>query len=166
MNFITNLSSSRRRDYVYDAILIIVDRYIKMMRYLSITKKINVFDLEQLLMKEIFLRFDSLEDIVTNRDSVFMSAFWSQVCYQIKIKRRLSTVFYSQTNNQIERQNQILKHYLRVFCNEQQNDWANLLFIVEYVYQQSQYKTLNYSLFYIMYDYNLDFELRIENNSS
>ena len=45
------------------------------MRYLSITKKINVFDLEQLLMKEIFLRFDSSEDIVTNRDSVFMSAF-------------------------------------------------------------------------------------------
>ena len=75
MNFITNLSSSRRKGCVYDAILIIVDRYIKMIRYLSITKKINVFDLEQLLMKEIFLRFDSSEDIVTNRDSVFTSAF-------------------------------------------------------------------------------------------
>ena len=122
MDFITNLSLSRRRDCVYDAILIIVDRYIKIMRYLSITKKINVFDLEQLLIKEIFLRFDSSEDIVTNRDSVFTSAFWSQVCYQMKMKRRLSTVFYSQTNNQIERQNQILKHYLRVFYNEQQND--------------------------------------------
>ena len=83
----------------------------------------------------------------------------------MKVKRRLSTIFYSQTNDQIERQNQILKHYLRVFCNEQQNDWANLLFIVEYVYQQSQYKTLNCSLFYIMYNYNLDFELRIENDS-
>ena len=118
MNFITNLSSSRRRDCVYDAILIIVDKYIKIMRYLLITKKINVFDLEQLLIKEIFLRFDSSEDIVTNRDSMFTSAFWSQVCYQIKVKRRLSTIFYSQTNNQIERQNQILKHYLRVFCNE------------------------------------------------
>ena len=81
------------------------------------------------------------------------------------MKRRLSTIFYSQTNDQIERQNQILKYYLRVFCNEQQNDWANLLFIAEYVYQQSQYKTLNYSLFYVMYDYNLDFELRIENDS-
>ena len=75
MNFIMNLSPSRRRGCVYDAILVIVDRYIKMMRYLSITKKINVFDLEQLLMKEIFLRFDSLEDIVTNRDSIFTSAF-------------------------------------------------------------------------------------------
>ena len=73
-------------------------------------------------MKEIFLRFDSLEDIVINRDSVFTSAFWSQVCYQMKVKRRLSTIFYSQTNDQIERQNQILEHYLRVFCNEQQND--------------------------------------------
>ena len=54
-------------------------------------------------MKEIFFRFDLLEDIVIDRDSVFTSAFWSQVYYQIKIKRRLSTVFYSQTNNQIER---------------------------------------------------------------
>ena len=84
----------------------------------------------------------------------------------MKVKRRLSTVFYSQTNDQIERQNQILKHYLRVFCNEQQNDWANLLFIVEYIYQQSQYKTLNYSSFYTMYNYNLDFKLRIEDDSS
>ena len=92
------------------------------MRYLSITKKINIFDLEQLLIKEIFLRFDLLEDIVTDHDSVFTSMFWSQVCYQMKVKRRLSTTFYSQTNDQIERQNQTLKHYLRVFCNEQQND--------------------------------------------
>ena len=75
MNFIIDLSLSRRRDCVYDTILIIVDRYIKIIRYLSITKKINVFDLEQLLMKEIFLRFNLLKDIVTNRDSVFTSAF-------------------------------------------------------------------------------------------
>ena len=52
----------------------------------------------------------------------------------MKVKRRLSTVFYSQTDDQIERQNQILKHYLRVFYNEQQNDWADLLFVAEYVY--------------------------------
>ena len=75
MNFITNLSSSRRRDCVYDTILIIVDRYIKIIKYLLIIKKINIFDLEQLLIKEIFLRFDLLKDIVIDRNSIFMSAF-------------------------------------------------------------------------------------------
>ncbi len=48
------------------------------------------------------------------------------ICYKcnevkhMKIKKRLNIVFHLQTNEQIERQNQNLKHFLRVFCFEKQ----------------------------------------------
>ena len=164
MDFITDLPPSRRKGHVYDAILVVVDRYTKMVRYLPTTKKINAPELEELLMQEVFLRFGAPEGIVTDRGSVFTSAFWSQVCYQMKMKRRLSTAFHPQTDGQTERQNQTLEHYLRVYCNENQDDWAELLFVAEFVYQQSEHSTIGCSPFYAMYGYNPTFEVSIEDD--
>ena len=48
MNFIIDLSSSKRGDVVYDAILVIVDRCTKMIKYLSVIIKIDVAKLTKL----------------------------------------------------------------------------------------------------------------------
>ena len=60
---------------MYDAILIVVNRYIKIIVYISIIKKINAIELKKLLMREVFLKFGALEDIITNREFVFTSTF-------------------------------------------------------------------------------------------
>ena len=72
----------------------------------------------------------------------------------MKVKRRLSTAFHPQTDRQTERQNQTLEHYLRVYCCEQQDDWAELLPVAEFAYMQSQHKTLGCSPFYTIYGYH------------
>ena len=134
MNFITNLLFSKWKEVVYDLILMIVDCYMKMMHYLSMKKTLTIVELAELFFKKIVLRYEILNDIVINKDSLFISAFWSKVCFHAKMKWWLSIVFYSQTDNQTEWQNQTLKHYLKVYCFEKQDDWAMLLFIVEFVY--------------------------------
>ena len=75
MNFIIDLLFSKRRDVVYDSILMIINRYIKMIRYISITIKIDVATLAKVFYEKIVLRFDTSSDIVSDRDSVFTSAF-------------------------------------------------------------------------------------------
>ena len=105
MDFITDLPPSKRKDCVYDAILVVVDRYTKMARYLPTTKTINAIELADLIFEEIILKFGALDGIVSDRGSVFTSAYWSEICYHLKVKRRLSTTFYPQTNGQTERQN-------------------------------------------------------------
>lgn len=55
MDFITDLPLSKRNGAVYDVILVVVDRYTKMVQYLPVTKKINALQLEKLIYKEIFL---------------------------------------------------------------------------------------------------------------
>ncbi len=116
MNFITDLSSSKWKEVMYDLILVIVDHYMKMMRYLSMKKTLTVIELTELFFEQIALRYEISNDIVIDRDSLFISAFWSEICYYIKMKRWLSIAFHSQTDNQTEWQNQTLKHYLRVYC--------------------------------------------------
>ena len=95
MNFIIGLSSSKREDVVYDVILVIIDKCTKMIKYLSMIIKIDVAKLTKLFFEEIVLRFDMSTDIVNDKDSLFINAFWSAFCYHAKIKRRLSTVFHS-----------------------------------------------------------------------
>ena len=75
MNFVTKLFSSKRRGVVYDFILMIIDRYIKMIKYVSIIKKIDVAELTKVFFEKIVLRFDMSDEIVNDRKSVFTSAF-------------------------------------------------------------------------------------------
>ena len=75
MNFITNLSLSRRNEIVYDLILIVVDCYIKMTRYLSTRKTLTTVELAKLFFKEVILRYEVFKKIIINRDSLFINAF-------------------------------------------------------------------------------------------
>jgi len=132
MNFITDLSSSKWKEVMYDLILVIVNHYIKMTRYLLIKKTLTVVKLTELFFEQIALRYEILNDIIINRNNLFINVFWSEICYHAKIKWWLSIVFHLQTDDQTEQQNQTLKHYLSVYCLEKQDDWATLLLIVEF----------------------------------
>ena len=66
---------SKYKNYIYNAILIVINRYIKIIIYISIIKKINAIELKKLLIREVFLKFDALEDIIINRKFVFTSIF-------------------------------------------------------------------------------------------
>ena len=122
MNFITDLSSSKWKKVVYDLIFMIVDHYMKMTRYLSMKKTLTVVELAKLFFEKIALRYEISSNIIIDKDNLFINAFWSEICYHVKMKQRLSIIFHSQTDDQTEQQNQMLKHYLRVYCFEKQDD--------------------------------------------
>jgi len=164
MNFITDLSSSKWKEVVYDSILVIVNHYMKMTRYLFTKKTLTVVELAELFFEKIVLKYEISNDIVIDRDYLFISAFWSEICYHVKMKRWLSIIFYSQTDDQTEWQNQTLKHYLRVYCSEKQDDWTTLLLVIEFIYHQMKHSSLSCSFFKIMYDYKSIFDIHIEND--
>jgi hypothetical protein len=81
MDFITGLPPSARRRKAYDAILVVVCRYSKMVQYLPCTKDTNAPELADRLIKGVFCKFGSPRSIISDRDSLFTSAFWSIFCY-------------------------------------------------------------------------------------
>ncbi len=102
MNFITDLSSSKWKEVMYDLILVIVNYYMKMMHYLFTKKILTVIKLAKLFFKKIALKYEILNNIIINKDSLFINVFWSKICYHVKMKRRLSIAFHSQTDDQTE----------------------------------------------------------------
>ena len=154
MNFITDLSLSKCRDCIYNTILVIVDCYTKITQYISTVKTVTAVQLTDLFYKKIVCCFKTLREVMSDWDSVFTSVFWSDLCYHMKMKCRLSTVFHSQTDEQTECQNQMLKHYIRCYCLDKQDNWASLLSLAEFAYQNETQTSIECSLFYAMYDYH------------
>jgi hypothetical protein len=164
MNFITDLSFSKHRDIMYDSILMIIDRYIKFSLYISSKKTWNAENLTNALIDEIFIKFERFVFIVTNRKSLFTFKFWSSLCYHLWIRLRYNIVYHSQTNEQIEKQNQIFEFYLRSYVNYQQNDWIKWLNIVEYAYNNNLNSVLRQISFQMMFDSKMKFENVIQKN--
>ncbi len=105
MNFITDLLSSKWKEVVYNLILMIVNHYMKMMCYLFIKKTLTVIKLTKLFFEKIALKYEILNDIIINKDDLFINMFWSKICYHVKMKWWLSIAFHLQTDNQTEQQN-------------------------------------------------------------
>ena len=124
MNFITDLSefmnSVIRVDY--DEILVIVNRFLKMTKFVFVKSKQTTEQLTYVLIKELMITERMSEFIVFDRDKLFISKFWTTLMIKLEIKKKMFITFHSQTDEQIERLNQTLKQYLRAYINEKQNN--------------------------------------------
>ena len=150
MDFITGLPPSKDNGQVYDLILVIIDRFTKIARYLPVRKTIDAPELASTLIRTWVKDFGLPDSIVSDRGSVFTAKFWSSLCYHLKIKRKLSTAFHPQTDGQTERQNQTLEQYLRMYVNYQQDNWVELLPMAEFAYNNSHHSSLGASPFYAL----------------
>ena len=86
MNIITDLSSCKWDNSIYNVILMIVNCYIKMTKYTSISKTLIAIELADIFFKKLICWYDIFKKIVSDRDSIFISSYWLEICYQTKIK--------------------------------------------------------------------------------
>ena len=122
----------------YDSILVIVDRLTKMVHYEPVKVTINAPGLAEVIINVVVRHHGLLDSIVTNRGSFFTSKFWSLLCYFLDIKQRLSITFHLQTDGQTEKQNSTMEAYLQAFVKFEQNDWAQLLPMAEFAYNNAK----------------------------
>ena len=71
----------------------------------------------------------------------------------VGIKQRLSTTFHSQTDGQTERQKSTIETYFRAFVNYEQNDWARLLSMAEFAYNNAKNARIGHTPFKLNYGY-------------
>ena len=65
----------------------------------------------------------------------------------LEINTKLSTAYYSQIDSQMERINQKLEQYLRMFIDYCQEQWSDWLAIAEFVYNNKVQTSIRVSLF-------------------
>ena len=125
--------------------------------YLSIKLTMTAEKMSEFLFEHIFLKFEFSKEIMTNRDSLFTSNYWFNICFYLKIKRNMNIAFHSQFDEQTKKQNQILEHYFRCFCNHKQDKWASLLSLTQFVYNCAKHASTKMSFFETLLEYNSNF---------
>ena len=139
LDFITDMPPARDpyTGKTYDSILVLVDKLTKHATYIACNKTLDAKGLADLLWREFVCHHGMMKELISDRGSLFTSHFWSTLCWHLGAKRKLSTAFHPQTDGQTERQNQVLEHYLRVYCNYTQDNWPELLPMAAFAYNNS-----------------------------
>ena len=121
----------------YDSILVMIDRLMKMVHCEPVKVIIDAPGIAEVILDMVVRHHGLFDSIMSDRGSLFTSKFWSLLCYFPGIKRKLSTAFHPQTNGQTERQNSIIEAYFWAFVNFEQNNWARLLPMAEFAYNNA-----------------------------
>ena len=149
-DFVVDLPSSKG----YDSLLVFVDRFTKMCHLIPCLKSINAPEFARLFFDNVF-RFHGLPDsIVSDRGSLFTSRFWTSLSKILKMKGKMSTSFHPQTDGQTERMNQTIEQYIRMFCNYRQDNWADLLTLAEFSYNNAKQASTKLSPFFANYAFH------------
>ncbi|MBW0543730.1 hypothetical protein O181_083445 [Austropuccinia psidii MF-1] len=150
MEFITQLPLSNN----FDSILVVVDRFSKMTIFIPAYGTITALDLAQIFISNVFSKHGLPVSIISDRGSLFVSSFWTQLCQKLKISRDLSTSFHPETDGQTERVNQILEQYLWMYISYHQDDWYTWLPLAEFSYNNAEHSSTKQSHFFTIYGRN------------
>jgi len=84
---------------------VVVDRLTKYAYFILYLEVLLVEDLAYIFLKYIVSNHGLLEEIISDRDKLFISKFWKLLIEQLGTKHKLLTVFYPRTDGQTERTN-------------------------------------------------------------
>jgi len=147
-DFITDLPESDGATMI----LVVVNRFTKMAHFIPIKKKDSP-TVARAYLENVWKYHGFPEDVVSARDSTFTGSFFTDLYNYLGIKRSMSTAYHPQTDGQTERINQVIEAYLRSYCNYEPNDWASMLAMAEYAYNNSKHSTTKISPFYTNYGF-------------
>ncbi|UTT96908.1 hypothetical protein NDA17_006962 [Ustilago hordei] len=155
LDFIEGLPPSKKYDSkTYDSILVIVDRLTKFAILAPTHKTVTAKQTAVLLYGHMVRLFGYPDHMVSDRGRQFISGAWKAFAEQMGVKHSLSTAYHPQTDGQTERVNQVIEQYLRIYCNYEQNDWANLLDTAAFVYNNTVHNSIGVSPFFACYGWN------------
>ena len=156
-DFIVKLPPSRdpMTGVVYDSILVIVERLTKYMVCIPYKESSSAEELSFAFLREVVAHHGMPEEIISDRDKLFTSKFWTALTAYLGVKRKLSTAFHPQTNGGTERMNQVIEAYLRCYVNYKQDNWVSLLPLAQFAYNSSITDTTKVSPFYANFGYEL-----------
>jgi len=109
----------------YNTILVVCDYFSKMAHFIATTEKTSVEELAKLFQDHVWKLHGLPESIILDRGVQFAVGMMRELNNLLGIQMKLSTAYYPQTDEQMERINQELEQYLRVFIDHRQEQWLD-----------------------------------------
>ena len=117
MDFITGFPKVLGKDCIF----VVVDRLTKFVHFFVITTTFTAAQVVELFFREAFRLHGLPKSIVSDRDSIFFSAFWQEIFKMAGKNLTPSTRYHRQTDGQTERVNQWLEGYFSNYVSGKKN---------------------------------------------
>ena len=101
----------------YNAILVVVDQLTKMVHFIPTTERTSAEGLARLFRDNVWKLHGLPKSIILDRGPQFTAGLMRELNQMLGIESKMSTAFYPQTDGQMERVNQELEQYLRMFID-------------------------------------------------
>jgi hypothetical protein len=111
----------------------------------SITTEVTA----KLFFERVWVHFGIPQTIVSNRDSQFLSTFYSSLCSLLDTKLTKSMAFQPQTDGQTEVVNQMIVHILHMYNSKHPRTWDDSLPYVQYSYNRALHSSTGHSPFQV-----------------
>jgi len=149
MDFVEGLPPSNS----YNTILVVVDCFTKFAHFIAIKHPFTAAHIARVILDIIVTLHGLPTSIVTDRDRIFVSAFWKELFKLYNINLQFSTAYHPQTDGQTERVNQCLEMYLRCAFYGSPKKWHSWLSLAQLWYNSSFHSSLKCSPFRALYGY-------------
>ena len=108
-------------------ILNIVDHYTKQIHLFPVTSQITADGVASIYFDHVFPLHRIPQKIISDRGPQFAARSMRALYKRLGIDAGLTTAYHPQANGQVERKNQEVEAYLRLFIGKRQDDWVDLL---------------------------------------
>ena len=143
MDFIEQLPSSTG----FTAILVIVDRLSKQAIFIPTHDTITSLELAKLFLLHMFSKHGVPAHVTSDCSTEFILHFFRSLRKALNMRLHFTSGYHPEGDGQTERSNQTLEQYLRIYCNYQQDNWADLLPLAEFLCSSLTRATTLTSLF-------------------
>ena len=126
-----------------------VDRLSKQLRLAPLPKNYSAPVIANIFLEHIYRNHGLPDEIISDRDPVFMSNFWSSLFDKLGVKLCPSSAYHPETDGQTERLNRKIEEMLRCYVDHHQSNWDEFLVQVEVAYNSAPHATTTYSPFFL-----------------
>jgi len=131
----------------HDAVMTVIDSISKRVHFIPTHTTVIAEGVTRLFFHHVWKLHGLPKHVVSDRGPQFIALFTKELYRLLGIRLSSSTAWHPQTDGQIEHVNQELDQFLRLFVNEQQDDWYNLLPIMEFQHNNHVHSTTQQPLF-------------------
>src|SRR5258705_9625248 len=162
MDFIKQLPASEN----FSAILVVVNCLMKQAIFIPSHNTVNALQVAQLFLTHVFSKHRVPSHVTSDRGSEFISHFFRSLGKLLQMRLHFTSGYHPEGDRQTECANQVLEQYLRVYMNYQQDDWAMLLPMAKFAYNNAMNTTMGVSPFFVNKGYHPEFTADLQADTS
>ncbi|KAJ8473319.1 hypothetical protein ONZ51_g7961 [Trametes cubensis] len=149
IDFVGPLPESKDRDGAYDSIAVVIDHLTGMVHLVPCRTTYTAKQVAELVFAEVYRLHGMPRAIVSDRDSLFTSTFWTHLHRLVGVELRMSSAYHPETDGATERANRTVTQMLRQCVGNTQKDWVSKLPAIEFAINLARSDTTGYAPFFL-----------------